>query len=261
MTCDDSRERLQEQLDGTLDPVAEQGESLIERALESHLSACASCRGFAADLAAIAEAAAALPAIDVPERVWLQLAGRWRAGQGSDATGSVARVTPPAFARWHALAAAAVLAVAVGSGWIAWRATGPFDAPAGGATEVLLAKPDVQAAGNAEGAALVESAQKDIEAAEQLYTRAIAGLEQAADAQKANLEPQVVAMLDRNLQVIDEAITESRAAVRSAPQSVVARESLFEALRKKVSLLQDTIALVGDISSGNPAGASRLIGT
>ena len=49
--------------------------------------------------------------------------------------------------------------------------------------------------------------------------------------------------------------------MQSAPQSIVARESLFEALRKKVSLLQDTIALVGDISSGNPVGASRLAGT
>ena len=253
MNCEISRERLHDQIDGTIDPV-------IERELEAHLAACASCRGFAADLGVIADAAAALPPINAPERVWLQLAGRWRAENPAPA-GGVAPAAPGAPRRFlmrHVLAAAAVIAVAAGGSWIAWRATGPADA---GATQVLLAKPEAPADGNAQGAALVESAQKDIEAAEQLYTRAIAGLEQAADAQKATLEPQVAAMLDRNLQVIDEAITESRAAVRSAPQSVVARESLFEALRKKVSLLQDTIALVGDISSGNPAGASRLAGT
>jgi hypothetical protein len=251
MTCELSRERLQEQFDGTRDPV-------IERALDAHLAGCAACRGFAADLGAIADAAAALPPIEVPERVWLQLAGRWRAEHPAQA----APVSPArrAFAPWHAMAAAAMLAVAMGGGWIAWRATGPADGAAG-ATQVLLEKPDAAAGGNAQGAALVETAQKDIEAAEELYTSAIAKLEQAADAQKKNLEPQVAAMLDRNLGVIDEAITESRAAVRSAPQSVVARESLFEALRKKVNLLQDTIALVGDISSGNPAGASRLAGT
>ena len=250
MNCELSRERLQEQIDGTLDPV-------LERELEGHLAGCASCRGFAADLGAIADAAAALPPIEVPERVWLQLAGRWRAENPAPAAGAAAPApaAPRRVLMRHVMAAAAVIAVAAGGGWIAWRATGPGDA---GATQVLLAKPDAPAGGNAQGAALVETAQKDIEAAEQLYTRAIAGLEQAADAQKANLEPQVAAMLDRNLQVIDEAITESRAAVRTAPQSVVARESLFEALRKKVSLLQDTIALVGDISSGNPAGASRL---
>lgn len=254
MTCDVSRARLQEQADGAPDPI-------FERELAAHLAACAECRGFAADLAAIADASAALGPIDVPERVWLQLAGRWRAEHAAGG-GRAETSAPPAPRRHfvlHALAAAAVLAVAAGGGWIAWRATGPID-PAAGPTEVLLSKP-ASASGNAPAAALVESAQKDIEAAEQLYNRAIAGLEQVAQAQKSQLEPRVAAMLDRNLEVIDEAISESRAAVRSEPQSAVARESLFEALRKKVSLLQDTIALVGDISSGNPAGASRLAGT
>jgi hypothetical protein len=256
MECELSRDRLHDQIDGTLDPV-------LERALDAHVKSCASCRGFAADLAALADAAATMPPVDVPERVWLQLAGRWRAEQ---APGGGQRETAQAAARRslplrHVLAAAAVLAAAVGGGWIAWRATGAVDPAMAGPTQVILARPESADAGNAPAAAAVESAQKDIEAAEQLYTRAIAGLEQVADAQKAQLEPQVAAMLDRNLDIIDEAITESRAAVLSSPQSVVARESLFEALRRKVSLLQDTIALVGDISSGNPAGASRLAGT
>ncbi|MDQ3171389.1 MAG: zf-HC2 domain-containing protein, partial [Acidobacteriota bacterium] len=76
MNCETSRDRLHDQIDGTLDPV-------IEGELEQHLAGCASCRGFASDLAAIADAAAAMPAIDVPERVWLQLAGRWRAQQAA----------------------------------------------------------------------------------------------------------------------------------------------------------------------------------
>ena len=49
-------------------------------------------------------------------------------------------------------------------------------------------------------------------------------------------------MLQKNLQVIDQAIAESRAALRSEPQSAPARDSLFDALRRKVTLLQDTIA-------------------
>ena len=256
MTCDVSRARLQERIDGALDPI-------FERELAAHLAGCAECRGLAADLAAIADASAALEPIEVPERVWLQLAGRWRAEQaGGPASATSAAPVPRRHVVLHALAAAAVLAVAAGGGWIAWRATGTIDPEVSGPAQVLLAKPDATpAGGNAPGAALVESAQKDIEAAEHLYSRAIAGLEQVAEAQKSQLEPRVAAMLDRNLEVIDEAISESRAAVRSEPQSAIARESLFEALRKKVSLLQDTIALVGDISSGNPAGASRLAGT
>lgn len=253
MTCDVSREHLQEQIDGGLDP-------RVERELQAHLAGCAECRGLAADLAAIADAAAALAPIEPPERVWMQLAGRWRAENPVVSPNAPLPFTPRRRTFVHVLTAAAMLTVAAGGGWIAWRATSVTD-PARG-TEVLLPKLDPAAApGNVADAALVESAQKDIEAAEHLYTRAIAGLEQVASAQRDEMEPQVAAMLDRNLAVIDEAISESRAAIRNEPQSVVARDSLFEALRKKVSLLQDTIALVGDISSGNAAGATRLAGT
>lgn len=251
MTCEDARTRIQERIDGPPDGGA-------GRELDEHLGQCAECRGLAADLAAIAGAARALPPIDVPDRVWLQVAGRWRAELPAQA-GAVTARAPHRHLWLHGLAAAAMLAVAAGGGWIAWRATSI--APEQGATQVLLAKPDAAQAGNAGGAALVETAQKDLEAAEQLYTRAIAGLEQAALASRESLEPHVVATLDRNLEVIDEAIGESRAAVQREPQSVIARESLFDALRKKVTLLQDTIAIVSDISSGNPAGVTRLSGT
>ena len=249
MNCETARTRLQEQIDGALDLAT-------ARDLELHLAACASCRGLAADLAAIADAAAAIDPIEAPEHVWLQIAGQWRREHPEAA--ARAAVTPAArrsYTAWHALAAAAVLTVAAGGGWIAWRSTGSDVT----AEKVLLEKP--QAAGNVSGEALVESAQNDIAAAEQLYTRAIAGLEQAAAGQKDLLAPEVAAALEKNVELIDDAIGESRAAVKAQPASVVARESLFEALRKKVALLQNTISLVTEISRGNQAGASRLSGT
>ena len=248
MTCELARTRLQDQIDGTLDPA-------VLRELELHLESCASCRGFAADLAAITEAASALAPIDPPDHVWLQLAGRWRT-EHPESPAVVPFSAPPrrrSYTRWHALATAAVLTMAAGGGWIAWRATGTTDsAPvAETADGVLLERVNPAAASNATNEALVESARQDIEAAEQLYARAISGLEQAAESQKALLTPEVAAMLDRNIEVIDEAITESRTAVRAQPSNVVARESLFEALRKKVTLLQNTISLVTEISRGN----------
>lgn len=257
MTCELARTRLQEQIDGMLDPV-------IARELAAHLEHCGSCRGLAADLAAIADAAAALDPIVPPDHVWLQIAGTWRRAH-PEAAAPVAAPRRP-HAAWHALAAAAVLVAAAGGGWIAWRATGssgaaaPDSRPASG---VLLPKGNGAAmdAGNASGEALVESARKDIEAAEQLYAQAIARLEKAADEQKGLLAPEVAAALDKNIDVLDEAIDESRSAVRAQPQSVVARESLFEALRRKVTLLSNTISLVSEISRGNQAGASRLAGT
>ena len=54
-------------------------------------------------------------------------------------------------------------------------------------------------------------------------------------------------------------IAENRAAVTSEPASVAARETLFQALRSKVSLLQDTITLINEMRKGNNAAAAQLV--
>ena len=66
-------------------------------------------------------------------------------------------------------------------------------------------------------------------------------------------------MLQKNLQVIDQAIADSSAGVRSEPTSMAARDSLFDALKRKVSLLQDTIALMNEMRKGNAPGAAQLV--
>jgi hypothetical protein len=256
MTCETARERVQEQIDGTLD-------SGLTRDLQRHLDLCAQCRGFAADLMAIADATDSLEPIDPPEHVWLQLAGQWRREQHTS-PGAQSSTTRRGFSSFQWLAAAAVLTAAVGSGWIAYRATGDTGEPESTRADgVLLERAAVPASntGNPPSEVLVESARNDLQAAEELYARAIAGLEQVADSQKAGLTQEVANVIDKNLDVLDQAIVQSRAAVQAQPASVEARESLFEALRKKVALLQNTIALVSEISRGNQAGASRLAGT
>jgi hypothetical protein len=60
-----------------------------------------------------------------------------------------------------------------------------------------------------------------------------------------------------SLTSIDQAIAESRAALLTNPDSEPARESLFEALRRKISVLQTTVSLINDMRQGDPAGASR----
>jgi hypothetical protein len=47
--------------------------------------------------------------------------------------------------------------------------------------------------------------------------------------------------------------------VKSEPTSVTARETLFEALRQKVTLLQDTIAVINEMRKGNNAAAAQLV--
>jgi hypothetical protein len=47
--------------------------------------------------------------------------------------------------------------------------------------------------------------------------------------------------------------------LRNEPQSVPARDSLFDALKRKVVLLQDTIALMNQMRKGDAAGAAQIV--
>ena len=68
--------------------------------------------------------------------------------------------------------------------------------------------------------------------------------------------------LEKNLTVIDQAISESRAALRSEPSSEPAQASLLESFKAKISLLQDTVALVNEMRRGAVADVSgRRAGT
>jgi CHASE3 domain sensor protein len=87
----------------------------------------------------------------------------------------------------------------------------------------------------------------------------IAKLEEAAKADEAVMDPQTAAMLKKNLEMIDQAIAESRAALKTEPQSTIARDSLFNALRRKVALLQDAVALMNEMRKGDAAGAAQVI--
>jgi hypothetical protein len=96
--------------------------------------------------------------------------------------------------------------------------------------------------------------------ADEHYVQAIAGLEQVVQTQQAALDPAVAATLQKNLGVIDEAIRESREAIRAQPNSQVVQISLFEALRQKVALLEDTVALINVMRKGDQAGAAQILG-
>ncbi len=244
------RESIQELIDGVL--------SGIRRAeLEQHLSECAECRQFLADMETIRRTAGALDPLEPPDRVWLQIAGTLR---------QEGRVLPPPVRparspRYALLAIAAALVLAVGAAIVAlvtqYRSN-PTPPPAIAATTAAPAAADA----NADVA--IESVEAEFRLAEQHYQNAIAKLEQAARLDQAGrdantLDPQTAAMLQKNLQVIDQAIAESREAVRSEPLSAAARDSLFDALRRKVALLQDTIALMNEMRKGNSAGAAEIV--
>ena len=62
-----------------------------------------------------------------------------------------------------------------------------------------------------------------------------------------------------NLQILDQAIADSSAALQQEPQNVAARTSLFDALQRKISLLQDTITLMNEMRKGNAAGVAQVV--
>jgi hypothetical protein len=250
------RESIHELIDGTI--------GAMRRAeLERHLADCAECRALLSDMEAIREAAGTLDPLEPPDGVWLQIAGRLRQEGRVALPPALPAVRPPARVRHVALLAiAASLLLAVGAGLVLLLQD--RSNRAGGQPPAAAATP--QQPGNATTDIGIESVEAEFRLAEQHYQNAIAKLEQAARldqtaaGQDRNaLDPQTAAMLQKNLQVIDQAIAESRSALRSEPSSAPARDSLFDALRRKVALLQDTIALMNEMRKGNSAGAAQIV--
>jgi len=169
--------------------------------VEAHLAECAGCRTAVAELRSLSAAAARLPkSIEPGQDLWPAIAARIR----PRATWNVQRVW------WRgAVAAAAVLVIALGL----YRLLPPSTAlyrPAG------------------EGWVAVQA---DFDRASDELSRILA-------VERERLRPETVALLERNLAVIDTAIAESRAALARDPASAELRRFFAAAARQKVELLR-----------------------
>jgi putative zinc finger protein len=236
MYCSQYRDVIQELVEGTLGPVR-------RAELQTHLDHCDDCRALVSDLQKIRLTARSLDRPQPPDHVWMQIAGRLR----QEGRVSGASSLPTRNLAWLALAAALVIAV-------------------GASIYVLLPLRSQQATtatspsgGNAATGNTVQTAADEMQLVEQHLQLAIEGMQRAADMNDGTLDPETQAVLQKNLQVLNGAISESRAALKSDPQNAPARASLFDALRQKVTLLQDTIALMNELRKGNSAGAAQII--
>ena len=106
----------------------------------------------------------------------------------------------------------------------------------------------------------VQSIESELQLAVQHYENAIAGLEKVAKDGESVLSPETTAVLAKSNAILDQAVSESQAALRTQPTSDVARASLFEALQRKVALLRDTVSLINEMRKGDAAGAARAAG-
>lgn len=220
-------DRLSEYTDGDL--TAEE-----TAALEKHLSDCLACRNVLAGLREVARATAGLEDREPEIDLWPGILDRIGEAHGSQVAtdAGVSRLARPARPRRFSFsvpqllaASIAMMAISGGGAWFVTRtaATAPGDSPAqvAAGSETL----------DADAAVLVSSV-------EQEYRQAITELERDFETRRDRLDPETVRVVEENLQVIDEAIAEARAALARDPANGYLFRHLDQTLTRKVDLLR-----------------------
>jgi anti-sigma factor RsiW len=214
---------LSDYVDGELAPEA-------RAQATAHLAECDDCRGLIEDLARLRDTARGLGPITPPDHLW----------------GNIQASLPatPRQTRWQWAGLAAALVLVTAGAYFFTRLMAP------GLPSTLL---DRQHAGtsNASAAPTVETVEQELAKAAAHYEAAITQLEAVARQDNNALPADAAAKLQVSLSQVDKFIAESRAALVSEPQNEPARDSLFSALRRKVEILQQTVALMGAMQRGD----------
>jgi hypothetical protein len=252
-------DRLSDYLDGEL-PADEQ------RAVEAHLRECASCTDVLNDLKrVVARAQAAGDAARPPQAdLWAGIAERidarltpapgGPAGPLDNITAFHHRASRRIAFTLPQLAAAAIVVAAV-SGGLVWQLRPalsgtpegvPYDRPA--STAAAPATDPATSAGVAQPfrAANPDATDVHVETvgmADAQYDAAVADLENALKTGRGRLDSSTIAIVEHNLQIIDQAINQAREALVGDPANTYLSSHLVEARRRKLDLLRRATAL------------------
>jgi hypothetical protein len=220
---------LPDYLDGTL---ADDG------AARAHIVSCESCRALVRDMERLRARAASLPTLQPSRDLWAGIEARIQS-MPQDATPSRPLAIRWMSQRWYGapLARAAVLVIATASATLLathqWSGTPaqphtlvPATAPRIGVSTVSNTPPP--------GAARTS---------EFIYDQQISAMRQILDSRRDQLDPKTVAIIEKNLRVIDTAIAESRAALARDPANGFLAGQLDASLNTKLELLR-TVAML-----------------
>jgi hypothetical protein len=215
-------DRLSDYLDGDL--------AAGERAaLDAHLIACAECRTTLGELRRVVARARALE--DAPPRadLWPAIAERIGTATGRpDVPDLGAHRARRISFTLPQLAAAGIALMLVSSG-VVWRAMSRGEGPVATSPSSPVA-PD--------GALAAWSGKEP-------HDQIIARLELLVTQEGSALDTATVRVLKKNLEIIDRAIAEARAALAADPASTYLNHHLARTMRRKVDLLRQASALAG----------------
>ena len=176
--------------------------------IDRHLTGCAECRADVEAARMLAQPVAALPrAIEPPRNLWPHIERR----------------IAPSSVRSRLLALAAANALVAGSSTVTWL---------------------VMRDGAAAVTAVADTASGGVRVFEARYMEQAETLADLLERERPRLAPETVAVLERNLAIIDAAISESRAALAADPSNAELETLLRAGHQQKVALLEQAARLV-----------------
>lgn len=231
-------EKLSEYIDGDL--------TAGERdRVERHLSSCSQCTGLVEDLRAVVRGAQAVhdgpPAADL----WPGIASRLEPRDSAPRVVAIeSRRGPRRLSFSIPQLAAASLAVALlsaGAVWMAIRDGGP----AGPSTVAVGARSEepITGARDEEPISGVTLASGSASQAFAEYEAAVADLERLLDELADDIEPEARLAIDRNLEIIDKAIQQTRGALEADPDDAYLNTHLASTMQRKIDVLQEATRL------------------
>lgn len=221
--CTAFQDVLPDYLDGTL---ADDG------AARAHIVSCESCRALVRDMERLRARAASMPTLHPPRDLWAGIEARIQT------TPQEITTRRPLASRWLSqrwygapLARAAVLVIATASVTLLATHQRNVSTPAQPRTTV---QPRTS---------FSPVSNQPARTSEFIYDQQISAMRQILDSRRDRLDPKTVAIIEKNLRVIDTAIAESRAALARDPANGFLAGQLDATLNTKLELLR-TVAML-----------------